>query len=192
MNEIDEIKRRMLKRRGQKRLTDYHFLKLYNGMIKMMVALMVTIASLAYIKISPNGEYIKDYIFNDLNLQYVTTWVQNHLLSHKNTHIKPVSTKVDYTHIQDNFYKNNSNEVLSFASGRVIYVGKQEVLGQYITVLLENNIEVTYGNMTDVFVSLYDQVEQSTILGTYQDQVMIIFTQDEKELDYATFEEYLS
>ena len=66
------------------------------------------------------------------------------------------------------------------------------MLGKYVTVLLENNVEVTFGNLQDVFVSLYDQVEESTILGTYEDQIMIIFTQGEQEIDYSTFEELIS
>ena len=81
---------------------------------------------------------------------------------------------------------------MNFATGRVIYVGKQNLLGNYVTVLLENNVEVTFGNMQDVFVGLYDQVEEATILGTYDNQVMIIFTQGEQEIDYSTFEELIS
>ena len=53
-------------------------------------------------------------------------------------------------------------------------------------------MEVTYGQLTDVFVSLYDQVDTATIIGTYNKQVMIIFTQGEKEIDYDTFEEISS
>ena len=71
-------------------------------------------------------------------------------------------------------------------------MGEQNLVGKYVTVLLENNIEVTFGNMQDVFVSMYDQVEESTILGTYEDQVMIVFTQGEQEIDYSTFEELIS
>ena len=85
-----------------------------------------------------------------------------------------------------------TNEALNFGKGRVIYVGEQDMLGKYVTVLLENNVEVTFGNLQDVFVSLYDQVEESTILGTYEDQIMIIFTQGEQEIDYSTFEELIS
>lgn len=194
MNEIDEIRRRMSKRKNrQTKLTDDHFVKLYNGMIKVMVAMMVCVALLSYVKISPNGEYIKKYIFNDINWTQVTTWVQNHFLKNQESKISPtVSTQISYTHIKDNYYTNQSNEVLNFDKGRVIYVGQQDVLGHYVTILLENNIEVTFGNMNDVFVSLYDIVDKATIIGTYQDQVMIIFTQGEKEIDYETFEEYLS
>lgn len=194
MNEIDEIKRRMEKRRARANpvLTDRHFSKFYNAMIKCMVVLMVIIAVCAYVKVSPNGEQVKDYIFNDLNFQQVTKWFQQQLSHLNNNESISVSHQVSYTHIKDNYYTNQSNEVLNFSKGRVIYVGEQKLLGKYVTVLLENNIEVTYGQLTDVFVSLYDKIEEATIIGTYNEQVMIIFTQGEKEIDYDTFEDLSS
>lgn len=195
MNEIEEIKRRMERRKSKKytTLTDRHFLKLYNGMIKCMVVLLVGVAICAYVKVSPNGDYIKDYVLNDLHFTEVTKWINHQLLSFQNKeNSATVSSQVSYTNIKDNYYTNQSNEVLNFDKGRVIYVGQQEILGQYVTVLLENNVEVTYGQLTDVFVSVYDQVDAATILGTYQDQVMIIFTQGEREIDYSTFEELIS
>ena len=194
MNEIDEIKRRMEKRRARAYpvLTDRHFSKFYNAMIKCMVVLMVVIAVCAYVKVSPNGEQVKDYIFNDLNFQQVTKWFQQQLSHLNNNESISVSSQVSYTHIKDNYYTNQSNEVLNFSKGRVIYVGEQKLLGKYVTVLLENNIEVTYGQLTDVFVSLYDKIEEATIIGTYNEQVMIIFTQGEKEIDYDTFEDLSS
>ena len=76
-----------------------------------------------------------------------------------------VSSKMNYTHIKDNYYTNQSNEVLNFGKGRVIYVGEQNLLGKYVTILLENNIEVTFGNMQDVFVSMYDQVVRINYIG---------------------------
>lgn len=195
MNDIDEIRKRMEKRRAHRYpiLTDRHFSKVYNTMIKAMVALLVGVAVCAYVKISPHGEYIKDYVLNDLQFSQVTQWINQQLLSFQGDKDSAVvSSQVGYTHIQDNYYTNQSNEVLNFDKGRVIYVGKQDMLGNYVTVLLENNIEVTYGRLNDVFVGLYDQVDRATVLGTYQEQVMIIFTQGEKEIDYSTFEELIS
>lgn len=195
MNEIDEIKRRMEKRRTQRNptLTDHHFLRLYNGMIKCMVVLLVGIAVCAYVKVSPNGEQIKNYVLNDLHFQNGLQWLSNQFdnLTSQNDSVF-VSSKVSYTQVKDNYYTNHTNEVLNFSKGRVIYVGEQAILGKYVTVLLDNNVEVTYGKMNDVFVSLYDQVDAATLLGTCNDQVMIIFTQGEKEIDYGTFEELLS
>lgn len=195
MNEIDEIKRRMEKRRARRQpvLTDRHFSKLYNGMIKCMVVLLVGVAVCAYVKVSPNGSELKDYVLNEVHFTELTKWINHQLLSfQKGDNALAVSSQVSYTNIKDNYYTNQSNEVLNFEKGRVIQVGKQDMLGQYVIVLLENNIEVTYGQLTDVFVSQYDQVDAATILGTYQDQVMIIFTQGEKEIDYSTFEELIS
>ena len=193
MNEIDEIKKRIRTRKNQKRqLTDYHFKRLYNGMIKMMVVLLVVVTIGAYVKVSPNGTLIKDYIFNDQNFKQSINWIQTqfHTLLNRDNSVL-VSKKVSYTHLKDNYYTNQSNEVLNFEKGRVIYVGEQNMLGHYVTVLLENNVEVTFGNMNDIFVNLYDQVDAATILGTYQDKVLIVFTQGEKELDYETFEEFI-
>ncbi len=193
MNEIDEIKKRIRIRKNQKRqLTDYHFKRLYNGMIKTMVVLLVAVTIGAYVKVSPNGTLIKDYIFNDQNFKQSINWIQTqfHTLLNKDNSVL-VSKKVSYTHLKDNYYTNQSNEVLNFEKGRVIYVGEQNMLGHYVTVLLENNVEVTFGNMNDIFVNLYDQVDAATILGTYQDKVLIVFTQGEKELDYETFEEFI-
>ena len=147
----------------------------------------------AYVKVSPNGSELKDYVLNEVHFTELTKWINHQLLSfQKGDNALAVSSQVSYTNIKDNYYTNQSNEVLNFEKGRVIQVGKQDMLGQYVIVLLENNIEVTYGQLTDVFVSQYDQVDAATILGTYQDQVMIIFTQGEKEIDYSTFEELIS
>lgn len=195
MNDIDEIRKRMEKRRMYRHpiLTDRHFSKLYNGMIKAMVALLVGIAICAYVKVSPNGDYIRRYVLNDLQFSNITKWINEQFLSiNQKEDAMSVSSKVSYTHVKDNYYTNQSNEVLNFGTGRVIYVGNQNLLGNYVTILLENNVEVTFGNMQDVFVGLYDQVEESTILGTYENQVMIIFTQGEQEIDYSTFEELIS
>lgn len=195
MNEVDEIKKRIFKRKAQQRpvLTDDHFRRIYNAMMKCMVVLLVGIAICTYVKVSPQGEQVKDFIFNDLRFNEATKWINQHLLTFQNKETSAtVSQQISYTHLKDNYYTNQSNEALNFDKGRVIYVGEQDILGQYVIVLLENNIEVTYGNLNDVFVSPYDQVEEGTILGTYQDQIMIIFNQGDKEIDYSTFEEFVS
>ena len=196
MNEIDEIRRRMAKRQARKnpKLTDRHFSRLYNSMIKGMVVLLVGVAVCSYAKVSPNGEYVKNFVLNDLHFSEATKWINRQLLTFTKQADQMVSTskQVSYTHIKDNYYTNQSNEVLNFQKGRVIYTGEQDILGKYVTVLLENNVEVTYGNLNDMFVSLYDQVDKATILGTYDEQVMIIFTKENQEIDYSTFEELLS
>ncbi|MCD8027881.1 MAG: M23 family metallopeptidase [Erysipelotrichaceae bacterium] len=151
--------------------------------------MLVGLAVLSYVKISPNGTYIKDYILNNDYYETVSLWIAQHLFTNNDI---AVSSQVSYTHISDNYYKSSTNEVLNFDNGRVIYVDYQEILGNYVTVLLENGIEVTYGQMNVVFVSVYDSVESATILGTYDDSLIIIFNQDGQEIDYSTYLELYS
>ncbi|MFR0830576.1 MAG: hypothetical protein ACLSGM_04570 [Thomasclavelia sp.] len=39
-----------------------------------------------------------------------------------------VSSDVEYQHVKDDYYKNNSNEVLNIEAGRVIATGNDENL----------------------------------------------------------------
>ncbi len=195
MSDIDEIKKRMEKRKGgrnKKVLTDYHFSKFYNLMIKCMVLLLVIVSVFSYMKVSDNGEYIKNHIFSNVYFNQMINWINTQFYEFFPTETSTtVSSKVSYKHIKDNLYTNSSNEVVNFSKGRVIYTGNQKLLGNYVTILLENNIEVTFGHLSDVFVKKFDLVEKSTIIGTCEDNVLIIFTQGEKEIDYATFQKLL-
>lgn len=196
MNDIDEIKKRMSKRRksgNRQTLTDHHFLKFYNLMIKCMVLLLVGLAVFTYIKITPQGQYIQEHVFSRTQFQEAMTWINQQFYEFfpQEDTSSTVSKTVSYQHVKDNLYTNQSNEVVNFSKGRVIYTGKQDLLGNYVTVLLDNNIEVTYGKLSDVFVSVFDQVEQATIIGTCEENVLIVFTQGENEIDYETFQKTL-
>lgn len=191
MNDIDEIRERINQRktnRYKKTLNDYHFMKLYNSVIKMMVVMIVLLAVFTYMKIAPSNHYIQDYILANTNYIELKEWIGKQFYSFfPNNMAINVSSQIEYKHINDNLYTNSTNEVVNFMDGRVIYKGEQELLGNYITILMKNNIEVTFGNMTDIFVNEYDLVEQGTILGTCQDNVLIVFRQGQKEIDYETF-----
>ncbi len=190
MSDIEEVRRRMRNRRGKraKSLNDRQFTKIYNGMIKFMVILAVAIGVFSYIKFSPNQTYIQDYVLNDLKFNQVIQWVSDRMFFFQGSDDPIVVTSgVSYQHLEGNFYSNSTNEVLSFTNGRVIYEGEQDMLGKYITVLFSNEVEVTYGQLNDVFVKLYDTVNPSTIIGTYDEKLMLIFTKGEAEIDYDTF-----
>jgi len=195
MNEIDEIKNRMNKRKGTQRktLTDHHFLKFYNLMIKCMVLLLVVIAVFTYMKITPQGQYVQEHIFSRIHFHEAIAWINQQFYDFfpNDESTTTVSSTVSYQHIKDNLYTNQTNEVVNFSKGRVIYTGKQDLLGNYVTILLDNNIEVTFGKLTDVFVSSFDQVDKATIIGTCEENVLIVFTQGEKEIDYETFQKVL-
>ena len=189
MSDIDEIKKRINERKKGKNkvLNDYHFSKIYNGMIKCMIVMLTLLSVGSYIKISPHASVIDDYILNDQYYKDVFNTTMTFIKQQFNQEEVIVSKSINYTHIEDNLYTNSTNEVLNFSNGRVVYVGDQPLLGRYVVVLLENNVEVTYGNLTDVFVENYELLEAGTIIGTYNKEVIIIFSEGIKEIDYETF-----
>ena len=191
MNDIDEIKKRIKDRKNNdhKVLTDYHFSKVYNGMIKCMIVMLTLLSVGSFIKISPHASIINQYILNDQYYKDAYNWTMTYISGLFNQSRVVVSEEISYTHIKDNYYTNMSNEALNFTNGRVVYIGNQPLLGQYVVVMLENNIEVTYGNLSDVFVGLYDTLESGTIIGTYNDQILLVFNEGIKEISYETFKE---
>ena len=138
---------------------------------------------------SPHARVIDEYILNDKYYKEVMHVGISYVKQLFNGGSIEVSKHVSYTHLKDNYYTNETNEVVNFSKGRVIYVGKQEIMGNYVIVLLENSVEVTYANLSDLFVELYDSVDEGSIIGTYNDEVMLIFNEGVKEIDYKTFEE---
>lgn len=195
MNDINSVKKRIKDRKNiknTKRLNDKNFSKLYNFMIKGMVFLLVLLAVFTYIKTNPEGNSLNN-ILSNVHLENFKTWINNQFYDFfPNMDYIEVSSIVEYKHIEDNLYTNDTNEVVSFGKGRVIYKGEQELLGNYMVVLLENNIEVTFGKLTDIFVLEYDFVEKGTVIGTYNDNLLIVFSDNGKEIDYETFKKATS
>lgn len=193
MNEVDEIRKRINQRKSKKNkkvLTDYHFLKFYNFMIKSMVVLLIVLAVFTYLKITPNGQYISEHILSNVNYNKAISWI-NEQLFEIDSNDEEVAANVSYKHLEDNLYTNNTNEVINFSKGRVIYTGEQELLGNYVTVLSDNNVEITFGKMSDVFVTQFDRIDEGTILGTCEEDVLIVFVQGEKEITYDEFMQLL-
>ena len=169
MSDLDDVRKRMQKRRGtnKKPLNDDNFKRFYNFMVKFMVVILVVLVSMSYIKINPDSN-IKKMILNDTNYKAVTSWISDNLFSFLPSDDVSVSSGVEYQHVKDDYYKNNSNEVLSIKAGRVI--------------------EITYSNIDNVMVTLYDEVDQGMVLGSYQDQFVLQFEHLGKEISYEEYQ----
>ena len=187
MDDLDEVRKRMQKRRGGKKpLNDDNFKRFYNFMVKFMVVIVVALVSLSYVKLNPNSS-IKEMVLNDANYKAVTSWISDTLFSFLPDEDVSVSSAVTYQNISGDYFKNNSNEVLSITDGRVIETGIDDGSGSYVTVLGKDEVEITYGNIDNVMVALYDEVAQGMILGSYQEQLILKFEYLGEEI---TYEEY--
>lgn len=187
MDDLDEVRKRIQKRRGVKKpLNDDNFKRFYNFMVKFMVVIVVALVSLSYVKLNPNSS-IKEMVLNDANYKAVTSWISDTLFSFLPDEDVSVSSAVTYQNISGDYFKNNSNEVLSITDGRVIETGIDDGSGSYVTVLGKDEVEITYGNIDNVMVALYDEVAQGMILGSYQEQLILKFEYLGEEI---TCEEY--
>ncbi|OUQ07372.1 hypothetical protein B5E92_08345 [Erysipelatoclostridium sp. An15] len=187
MDDLDEVRKRIQKRRGVKKpLNDDNFKCFYNFMVKFMVVIVVALVSLSYVKLNPNSS-IKEMVLNDANYKAVTSWISDTLFSFLPDEDVSVSSAVTYQNISGDYFKNNSNEVLSITDGRVIETGIDDGSGSYVTVLGKDEVEITYGNIDNVMVALYDEVAQGMILGSYQEQLILKFEYLGEEI---TYEEY--
>ena len=187
MDDLYEVRKRIQKRRGAKKpLNDDNFKRFYNFMVKFMVVIVVALVSLSYVKLNPNSS-IKEMVLNDANYKAVTSWISDTLFSFLPDEDVSVSSAVTYQNISGDYFKNNSNEVLSITDGRVIETGIDDGSGSYVTVLGKDEVEITYGNIDNVMVALYDEVAQGMILGSYQEQLILKFEYLGEEI---TYEEY--
>ncbi len=188
MNDLDEVRKRIEKRRGSHRpLNDANFKRFYNFMVKFMVVIVVTLVSMSYVKLNPDSK-IKEMILNDANYQAITTWITDSLFSFLPDKQINVSNEVVYQSISGDYYKNDSNEVIAITNGRVIETGSNQENSSYIIILGDDEVAITYDNIENLTVTLYDQVEQGTILGTYQQQLKLQFEYLGQEISYEEYQ----
>lgn len=186
MNDLDDVRKRMHKRR-QKPLNDDNFRRFYNFMVKFMVVILVVLVSMSYVKLNPDSN-LKKIILNDANYKMVTSWLSDTLFSFLPSNETPVSSEISYQHVKDDYYKNNSNEVLSIEAGRVIEVGTDESLGSHVVILGKNNVTITYSEIDNVMVTLYDEVDQGMVLGSYNEKFILQFDYLGKEISYEEYQ----
>ena len=185
MSDLDEIRKRMQKRKGTKYpLNDDNFKRFYNFMIKFMVVILVVLVSMSYVKLNPNTK-IKDLVLNDANYKKVTSWLSDSLLSFLPDDAITTSSEINYEHLDGNYYTNNSNQVLNLEAGRVIEIGSD---GKHVIVLSKKGVEITYSEIDNVMVGLYDEIDQGMVLGSYNEKFVLNCEYLGKEISYEEYQ----
>lgn len=182
MSEIDEIKERIQRRK--KPLTNYHFNKLYNGMIRMMVFMAVVIGSM----IVMNNSEIQSQVFNNQYIQQFVSFVSNSVNSFL-PEDSEVSQSVVYQAVEGDYYTGDSNQIVAFCQGKVIQVKKNDdLLGNYIVVLDEKDVEVTYSHLDSIQVEMLQEVKKDDVLATYNKQFQMTFEHLGKAITYQEYQ----
>lgn len=182
MSDIDEVRKRIEKRK--KPLTTAHFNKFYNGMIRIMILMIVVIGSL----IVTNDTKLQSQIFDSRYVNQFVTFISNSVYSFLPADTQ-VSHQVSYQWVDGDYYTGDSNQILAFGKGKVIKVEKDdEKLGNYIVVLDEKDVEITFGHLKEIQVKLYEEVSGQLILATYEDKFTMTFEQFGQKITYQDFQ----
>lgn len=176
MSDLDDVRKHIEKRKRP--LNDHNFKKLYNGMVRLMVMMIVVLGSLIVLK---NPE-LEQKIFNQKYLQQLITFVSQSVLDFLPEDVK-VSQELQYTLIKDDYYKGTGNQVLAMNNGKVIDVKKQQV-----TILDENGTEITFSKLKDIQVKKFQKIKQGDTIALYQQKFKMIFEYLGKQI---TYQEYL-
>ena len=125
MSDLDDVRKRIEKRKRP--LNDHNFKKLYNGMVRLMVMMIVVLGSLIVLK---NPE-LEQKIFNQKYLQQLITFVSQSVLDFLPEDVK-VSQELQYTLIKDDYYKGTGNQVLAKAHHEHFDVIQKEAEGEKV------------------------------------------------------------
>lgn len=85
----------------------------------------------------------------------------------------------------------NNNEIIkNITSGLVVYIGEKENYGNVVIVQCIDGVDIWYGNITNTNLTLYDYIEEGTVLGeTKNDSLYVVLA---KSGEYLNYEEYIN
>lgn len=82
-----------------------------------------------------------------------------------------------------------SNAVTSLYDGIVVFIGNKDNYKNTVIVQGSDGVDIWYGNVSNVSVTLYDYITKDTIIGEVADNTLyLVFN---KENEYLGYEEYL-
>lgn len=188
MNDLEKARRRMKKRKGNYQpLNDYNFKLFYNGMIKCMVVVLVVMVGVIGTKTNLFTS-LQKYIFDQELYKQGVSYVQNTFLSllpNQEDGIE-VNSGVIYQELENHYFYSDSNEVVNLEKGKVIEKGSSEGK-EFVTILGYNNVTITYSEIENCDVDLYQEIKKGTVIGSYDEKFKIDFEYLGKEITYETY-----
>ena len=84
----------------------------------------------------------------------------------------------------------SNNAVTSLYDGIVVFIGEKEGYGNTVIIQGTNGVDIWYGSVDNVGLTLYDYIEKGTMIGEGKDNTLyLVFN---KENEYFSYEEYLN
>lgn len=175
---------------------------LFTILIKSLIVVLLFLLSMIFIRQNDkNKKIFKEKVYNNsLSFAKIYNLYSKYLgdaLPFKDI-IKDDTKKVSNEKITYSSIKKEGDDYLlvvpsnytlqSIKSGIVIEVKKDDKYKNIVKIQDKSGVNITYKNLNEVEVKLYDYVEKGEILGSISDKLYINFEKDGK---YLSYEKYL-
>lgn len=175
---------------------------LFTILIKSLIVVLLFLSSMIFIRQNDkNKKIFKEKVYNNsLSFAKIYNLYSKYLgdaLPFKDT-IKDDTKKVSNEKITYSSIKKEGDDYLlvvpsnytlqSIKSGIVIEVKKDDKYKNIVKIQDKSGVNITYKNLSEVEVKLYDYVKKGEILGSTSDKLYINFEKDGK---YLSYEKYL-
>lgn len=175
---------------------------LFAILIKSLIVVLLFLSSMIFIRQNDkNKKMFKEKVYNNsLSFAKIYNLYSKYLgdaLPFKDT-IKDDTKKVSNEKITYSSIKKEGDDYLlvvpsnytlqSIKSGIVIEVKKDDKYKNIVKIQDKSGVNITYKNLNEVEVKLYDYVEKGEILGSVSNKLYINFEKDGK---YLSYEKYL-
>ena len=72
-------------------------------------------------------------------------------------------------------------------AGIVIYVGNKENYGNSVIIEDADGVEILYGNLSNINVSMYDYVKAGSLVGEVNNKLYMVFTKNGENISYDAY-----
>ena len=167
---------------------------------KVLSAILIGLVSLIVMEYSPK---FKTFMNNEVLNKNISFGFIGKLYNKYFGDVLPVNEKDDVVKVfnekllyQEKEKYKDSNKLLvtddylvpSINSGVVVFIGENDDYGNVITIEQEDNSTITYGNIKNTDLKLYDYVSKGKYLGqTDGNTLYIVILKDNKYLDLETY-----
>ncbi|MGN0992583.1 MAG: peptidoglycan DD-metalloendopeptidase family protein [Bacilli bacterium] len=175
---------------------------LYKFVIRVFICIVLVLGLLIFLKFDKNNkQIIYKYLYeNNINFATINNWYQEHfgdILPFQN--IVKDNTKLVFNenlvYEDASVYKDgvklkvDSNYLVPIIeSGIVVFIGEKDDYGKTVIVQQVDGVNVWYGNIDNINVSLYDYVSKGELLAEANNSFYMVF---QKKGKYIKYQDYL-
>lgn len=167
---------------------------------KFMLAIIFFLVSVIFTNMSDKNLLLyKEYVLTEsLPFTKIKGWYEElfgEVLPKSDNTQTVMSGKLVYKEIKD--YQDGevltvSSKALvnSLTSGVVVFLGEKDGYGNTVIIQCIDGVDIWYGNLENVSVTLYDYIEEGAVIGSIKDEFLYLVIK--KDNEFIKYEDYQS